>query len=181
MQSGAKWADSPQVAAQDADVVIAMLRDDQASEDVWLDPETGAFAGMKSDAIAIDSSTLSVNWVKSLNEQAKQRGIEFLEAPVSGSRPQADAAQLVYLVGGEESTYQRCLELLNSMGAVINYTGEVGNGALAKLCTNTMLGMQVATLAELIYMLQRQDGADVAKIMQALSTTSSWSPAVVVH
>ncbi len=177
VESGAKWADSPRVAAQDADVVIAMVRDDQASEDVWLNPETGAFAGMKSEAIAIDSSTLSVNWVKSLNEQAKQRGIEFLEAPVSGSRPQADAAQLVYLVGGEESTYQRCLELLNSMGAVINYTGEVGNGALAKLCTNTMLGMQVATLAELISMLQRQDGADVAKIMQALSTTSSWSPA----
>lgn len=174
---GAILANTPRQAAENADYVIAMVRDDQASKEVWLDPQIGAFEGMKAGAIAIDSSTLSVNWVKSLSQFAIERDTPFIEAPVSGSRPQAEAAQLIYLVGGSLENYTKCSGLLKSMGSVINYTGDVGNGALAKLCTNTLLGMQVATLAELISTLQRQNGADVEKIMKALSSTGAWSPA----
>ncbi|HIH0452673.1 TPA: NAD(P)-dependent oxidoreductase [Vibrio cholerae] len=174
---GAILANTPRQAAENADYVIAMVRDDQASKEVWLDPQIGAFEGMKAGAIAIDSSTLSVNWVKSLSQFAIERDIPFIEAPVSGSRPQAEAAQLIYLVGGSLENYTKCSDLLKSMGSVINYTGDVGNGALAKLCTNTLLGMQVATLAELISTLQSQNGADVEKIMKALSSTGAWSPA----
>lgn len=174
---GAILANAPRQAAENADYVIAMVRDDQASKEVWLDPQIGAFEGMKAGAIAIDSSTLSVNWVKSLSQFAIERDIPFIEAPVSGSRPQAEAAQLIYLVGGSLENYTKCSDLLKSMGSVINYTGDVGNGALAKLCTNTLLGMQVATLAELISTLQSQNGADVEKIMKALSSTGAWSPA----
>lgn len=172
---GAKLAQTPREAAQDADFVIAMVRDDHASKEVWLDPDTGAFSSMKKGAIAIDSSTLSVNWVKELNQHASERNIPFIEAPVSGTRPQAESGQLIYLVGGTQEAYENSKALLETMGSVINYTGEVGNGALAKLCTNTLLGMQVATLAELISTLQRQQGADVVKIISALSSTAPWS------
>lgn len=172
---GAQIAKTPRQAAQDADFVIAMVRDDNASKEVWLDTETGAFNSMKKGAIAIDSSTLSVHWVKALNQHALKRNIPFLEAPVSGTRPQAEAAQLIYLVGGSHETYKASQTLLETMGSVINYTGEVGNGALAKLCTNTLLGMQVATLAELISTLQHHKGADIEKIISALSSTASWS------
>ena len=174
---GAILANTPRQAAENADYVIAMVRDDQASKEVWLDPLIGAFEGMKAGAIAIDSSTLSVNWVKKLSQFAIERDIPFIEAPVSGSRPQAEAAQLIYLVGGSLENYTKCSELLKSMGSIINYTGEVGNGALAKLCTNTLLGMQVATLAELISTLHRHNDADVEKIIKALSSTGAWSPA----
>lgn len=173
--NGARLADTPSQAAQDADFIIAMVRDDHASKEVWLDPDTGAFGSMKKGAIAIDSSTLSVNWVKELNQHASERNIPFIEAPVSGTRPQADSGQLIYLVGGKQEAYENSKELLETMGSVINYTGEVGNGALAKLCTNTLLGMQVATLAELISTLQRQQGADIVKIISALSSTAPWS------
>lgn len=173
--NGAKLAQTPREAAQDADFVIAMVRDDHASKEVWLDSDTGAFSSMKKGAIAIDSSTLSVNWVKELNQHASERNIPFIEAPVSGTRPQADSGQLIYLVGGTQEAYENSKALLETMGSVINYTGEVGNGALAKLCTNTLLGMQVATLAELISTLQRQQGADVEKIISALSSTAPWS------
>ena len=173
--SGAKLAQTPREAAQDADFIIAMVRDDNASKEIWLDPDTGAFSSMKKGAIAIDSSTLSVNWVKELNQHASERNIPFIEAPVSGTRPQAESGQLIYLVGGKEEAYENSKALLGTMGSVINYTGEVGNGALAKLCTNTLLGMQVATLAELISTLQRQQGADVEKIISALSSTAPWS------
>ena len=174
---GAILANTPRQAAENADYVIAMVRDDQASKEVWLDPLIGAFEGLKAGAIAIDSSTLSVNWVKKLSQFAIERDIPFIEAPVSGSRPQAEAAQLIYLVGGSLENYTKCSELLKSMGSIINYTGEVGNGALAKLCTNTLLGMQVATLAELISTLHRHNDADVEKIIKALSSTGAWSPA----
>ncbi len=173
--NGAKLAQTPGEAAQDADFVIAMIRDDNASKEVWLDPDAGAFNSMKKGAIAIDSSTLSVNWVKELNQHASERNIPFIEAPVSGTRPQAESGQLIYLVGGTQDAYENSKALLETMGSVINYTGEVGNGALAKLCTNTLLGMQVATLAELISTLQRQQGADVEKIISALSSTAPWS------
>lgn len=175
VSKGAQIAKTPRQAAQDADFVIAMVRNDNASKEVWLDTETGAFNSMKKDAIAIDSSTLSVSWVKELNQLASKRNIPFLEAPVSGTRPQAEAAQLIYLVGGSYETYKASQTLLETMGSVMNYTGEVGNGALAKLCTNTLLGMQVATLAELISTLQHHNGVDIEKIISALSSTASWS------
>ncbi len=173
--NGAKLAATPRQAAEDADFVIAMVRDDNASQEVWLDPNSGAFSRMKKGAIAIDSSTLSVNWVKELNQHASARNIPFIEAPVSGTRPQAESGQLIYLVGGTQAAFENSKELLETMGSVVNYTGEVGNGALAKLCTNTLLGMQVATLAELISMLQRQQGANIDKIISALSSTAPWS------
>jgi 3-hydroxyisobutyrate dehydrogenase-like beta-hydroxyacid dehydrogenase len=99
--AGAQLAASPKAAAQGADFVIAMVRDDDASRDLWLSPETGAFAGLSQGAVAIESSTLTANWARTLGEEAKQRGLTFLEAPVAGSRPQAEAAQLVYFVGGD--------------------------------------------------------------------------------
>ncbi|MBF9003205.1 MULTISPECIES: NAD(P)-dependent oxidoreductase [Vibrio] len=173
--NGAKLAETPRQAAQNADVVIAMVRDDHASKEVWLDPDTGAFNSMKQGATAIDSSTLSVKWVKELHQHASERNIPFIEAPVSGTRPQAESGQLIYLVGGTQEAYESSKELLETMGSVINYTGEMGNGALAKLCTNTLLGMQVATLAELISTLQRQQDSDVEKIISALSSTATWS------
>ena len=80
--NGAKLADTPRQAAQDADFIIAMVRDDNASKEVWLAPDTGAFDSMKKGAIAIDSSTLSVSWVKELNQHASERNIPFIEAPV---------------------------------------------------------------------------------------------------
>ncbi|NOI26817.1 NAD(P)-dependent oxidoreductase [Vibrio mediterranei] len=172
---GAMLAETPRQAAHDADFVIAMVRDDNVSRKVWLDPETGAFNNMKKGAIAIDSSTLSINWVKELNQHASERNIPFIEAPVSGSRPQAESGQLIYLVGGKKEAYEDGKELLKTMGSIINYTGEVGNGALTKLCTNTLLGVQVATLAELISTLKRQQDVDVEKIISALSSTAPWS------
>src|ERR1700761_3541667 len=101
--AGAKQVLTPREAAMGADFVIAMVRDDEASRTIWLAPETGALAGLAKDAIAIESSTLSPSWVRELGGVVAKKGVAFLEAPVAGSRPQAEAGQLVYLVGGNES------------------------------------------------------------------------------
>ena len=96
---GANLATTPKLAAKSADIVISMVTDINASKAVWLDSETGALSGMVEGAIAIESSTLTVNWIKELAAEITGQGIGFLDAPVVGTRPQADSGTLVYLVG----------------------------------------------------------------------------------
>ena len=172
---GAVAAPTPMDAVADADVVISMVRDNEASRDVWLNAQTGAFFGMKENPIAIESSTLTVDWIQSLANMFAVEERLFLEAPVSGSRPQAEAAELVFLMGGEQSTFERVRNVLKCMGKVPdNVIGKVGSGALAKLCTNTLMGVQVVVLAEMIAMLQRNH-ANVDNTLAALAQTPAWS------
>jgi len=173
--AGARQAKTPKEAAFGAAFVMAMVRDDEASRTVWLDPETGALSGMESDAVAIESSTLTPDWVRELAAAAAARGVALLEAPVSGSRPQAEAGQLVYLVGGDEATLKRAEPVLKAMGSAIHHVGPTGAGALVKLATNALLGTQVTVLAELIGMLKAA-GVDAGRAMQAISGTSVWAP-----
>jgi 3-hydroxyisobutyrate dehydrogenase len=174
-QAGARVAASPREAAERAGFVIAMLRDDTASREVWCNAKTGALAAMKPGSIAIESSTLSPDWITQLDSLAREQGIALLEAPVSGSRPQAEGAQLVYLLGGEPGTVARSSRLLESMGRALHHVGPVGSGARVKLATNALLGLQVTGLAEIISLL-KHGGIDVNKALQAIATTSAWSP-----
>lgn len=172
---GARQCLTPAEAARDADVVIAMVRDNAASREVWLTAETGALAGMPAGTIAIESSTLTAAWVRELAGEMAHHGMRFLEAPVSGSRPQAQGASLVWFVGGDEQLQLAVHPLLMAMGAAIHYTGDHGSAALTKLATNTLMGVQVTALAEIIGLLTRE-GADVARVLNAVSGTSCWSP-----
>lgn len=175
VDAGARQARTPREAAKDAEVVIAMLRDDPASLTVWCDTRHGALLGMAPGTIAIDSSTLSMPTVHRLAQASAEAGVHFLDAPVSGSRTAAETGQLVYLVGGEEATFARAQPLLQTLGAAATHVGPVGHGALAKLATNTLLGLHVAALAELIGMLQAQGVAPEA-VLQAVATTPVWAP-----
>lgn len=168
---GARLANSPKDAAKGAEFVFAMLRDDGASRHVWLDPATGALAGMRQGAVAIESSTLSPQWVRELGREAEQHGVALLEAPVSGSRPQAETAQLVYLLGGDAATFERAKPLLSVLGSALHLVGPWGAGALTKLGTNALLGVQVAVLAELLGILQRA-GADATRVFEVIGGTA---------
>ncbi|MFZ4831763.1 NAD(P)-dependent oxidoreductase [Rouxiella sp. Mn2063] len=168
-------ASSPREAVDGAEFVIAMLRDDAASQQVWLDPHTGALAGMAAGSVAIESSTLTPTWIKALGAQMSHHNVSLLEAPVSGSRPQAEAGQLVYLVGGDADTLQRSRSLLEEMGSSIHHVGALGDGALVKLATNALMGIQVTALAEIIGLLKRH-GTDVNKALAAIAGTSVWAP-----
>lgn len=175
VDAGARQAFTPRDAVASAEVIIAMLRDDDASREVWLNPESGALAGMPPSAIAIESSTLTSAWVKELALVMSSRDRPFLEAPVSGSLPQADSAGLIYFVGGYDGYVEHVKPLLLQMGSKVFYVGTHGAAALAKLTANTLMGVQVAALAEVIGILIRE-GADVAQVLEAVSGTASWSP-----
>ena len=174
--AGAISAATPAEAAQGAEFVLVMVRDDAASEAVWLDPDTGALSALRSDAVAIDCSTLSVDWVERLAREMAGRPIAFLDAPIAGSRPQADAGQLIFFVGGEAEVVARARPILASMAAAIHPVGGVGAGSVVKLAVNTLFGVQVAALAEILGVLARSD-LDLARAVEVLGATPVCSPA----
>lgn len=180
MAAGARQATTPRDAAVGAEFVITMVRDVDASRQVWLDPVSGAMAGMAPGATALESSTVSQDWIKVLGSEAAARGLRFLETPVTGTFPQAEAGQLIYLVGGEESILKKAEPLLKAMGSQIHHIGPVGSANLVKLTHNAMLAVQASALAELLGLLKR-NGVDLARAVEALSNTAIWSPMTARH
>jgi 3-hydroxyisobutyrate dehydrogenase-like beta-hydroxyacid dehydrogenase len=174
---GAIYAVTPREAAQQADIVISMVTDTDASCEIWLNQETGAILGLRKDAIAIESSTLTVAWVKELAPKLSSRGVSFLDAPVIGSRPQADAGKLIYVVGGQTKTLKQVENiLLSTGGSIIHHVGDIGQGMAMKLAVNALFGIQVAALAEVIGMLTK-NGLELEKAIQCLSELPIISPA----
>lgn len=177
LDKGVVYASTPREAAEQADIVISMVTDDDVSRAVWLDAETGAVRGLGKDAIAIESSTLTVNWARELAAKIESRGVAFLDAPVVGSRPQADAGKLIYLVGGKAETLAQAQPILLSAGAsTVYHVGSVGQGMAMKLAVNALFGIQVAALAEIIGILGK-NGVTSAKAMECLRELPVLSPA----
>jgi len=174
--AGARVAGTPAVAAAGADIVLAMLANDDASRAVWLGNE-GALAAMRKDAVAMESSTLTVEWVRELAGAAKGRGIAFLDTPVTGSKAQAESGALSFLVGGPAEVLERVRPALAAMGSSINHLGPTGSGAMMKLINNFLCGVQVASLAEAIAMAERS-GLDARQAAAVLSAGSPGSPLV---
>jgi len=173
-QLGARIARSPRDAAEQADIVIAMVTDDAASRALWLDEATGALAALGKGGLAIESSTLTPSWVRELAAAAAERGARFLDAPVAGSRPQAEAGQLIYLVGGAAPDLERAKPVLAVMGGAIHHVGLAGQGTAMKLAVNAFFGVQVAAMAEVLGLLRRAGVATdaAAEILGALPVTS---------
>jgi 3-hydroxyisobutyrate dehydrogenase len=175
-QAGASVAATPAAGARGADAVIAMLADDEASRAVWTG-ESGALAAMDRGALAIDSSTLTVGWMRELGAQASMLGVSFLDAPVTGSKPQAEQGALNFLVGGDAASAARAAPLFAAMGRGQVHVGPTGSGALLKLINNFMCGVQLASLGEAIGMAQRS-GLDIRRTADVLAGGSPGSPIV---
>lgn len=173
---GPRAAASPRLAAQGADVVIAMVTDDEASRAVWAHPEHGALHGLGRGAIAIESSTLTPAWVVELAGRVHGRGACWLDAPVMGSRPQAEAGALVHVVGGDRGVLDRARPVLAALGHAALRVGPTPAGAVAKLLGNALFAVQVATMAELIVLAERA-GLDASVTLEALGSLPLVSPA----
>ena len=176
LKAGARIATSPAEAARGADAVIAMLADDEASRAVWTGA-SGALAAMDRGTLAIDSSTLTVKWMRELGRQAETRGVSFLDAPVTGSKPQAEQGALNFLVGGQAAVVERAAPLFAAMGRGHVHVGPTGSGALLKLINNFMCGVQLASLGEAMAMAQRS-GLDLRRTADVLAAGSPGSPIV---
>ena len=143
---GVVLAATPREAAEQADVVISMVTNDEASRAIWCTPDTGALAGLNERTVAIESSTLTVDWTKELATAIATQGATFLDAPVVGSRPQAEAGKLIYLVGGKPDVLAQVEPCLQASGTV-QLVGSVGQGMAMKLAVNALFGIQGGSLS----------------------------------
>jgi 3-hydroxyisobutyrate dehydrogenase len=174
VSAGARLTSTPAEAAVGASIVIGMLADDTASRAVWTGKD-GAIEGVGQGAILIESSTVSPAWISELAGYAAQRGAELLDAPVTGSRMQAQAGQLSFLVGGNDSTLQAVTPVLKAMSKEIFHLGPIGSGAKMKLINNFLCGVQVASLAEGLTWIERS-GLDREKALSILKLGAPGSP-----
>lgn len=174
--AGARAAELPREAAAGAELVFSMLRDVDASRQVWLDPETGAIGGLAANSIAVECSTVTAQWVRQLAQAASGVGAGFVEAPVAGSRPQAEAGQLIFVAGGASDVLERVRPVLAAMGGAVHHAGDIGAGATVKLAVNGMLAVQAALLVDLWGFMTRS-GMDPAAGMAVLQEVPVTSPA----
>lgn len=175
-EAGARIAPTPAEAVQGARIVLAMLADDGVSRAVWTGAD-GALAVMDEGAVAIDSSTLTGEWVRELEALAGRRGVHFLEAPVTGSRDQAAQGELRFLVGGETAVVDMARPAFEAMGSALVHLGPVGSAATVKLASNFLCGVQAASLAEAVALFEKA-GMDVEKAVGVLTDGAPASPLV---
>ena len=171
---GAVIADNPADASRDADVIISILSDEDASRAAWTG-EQGALAGAKAGAVLVESSTVTPAWIEELASLAKERGFHLLDAPVTGSRLQADGGQLVFLTGGDAAVLESVRPVLAAMSKEIVLLGPVGSGARMKLINNFLCGVQVASLAEGLSWIERS-GLDRDQALTVLKSGAPGSP-----
>jgi 3-hydroxyisobutyrate dehydrogenase len=174
VDAGARLASTPAEAADGTSIVIGMLADDAASREVWTGKD-GALETVKQGAILIESSTVSPAWISELAGYAAQHETELLDAPVTGSRMQAQAGQLSFLVGGNDSALQAATPVLKAMSKEIFHLGPIGSGAKMKLINNFLCGVQVASLAEGLAWIERS-GLDREKALSILKAGAPGSP-----
>ncbi|HTV13702.1 MAG TPA: NAD(P)-dependent oxidoreductase [Acidobacteriaceae bacterium] len=153
---GATVAESPAEAAASASVVLSMLSDDVASRAAWRGKD-GALAAMQPGSIAVECSTVSPAWIAELAGAARERGLRFVEAPVTGSRLQAEGGQLMFLAGTDEETLHAVLPVLRCMSREVVHLGPIGCGAQLKLINNFLCGVQVASFAEALAWIERTE------------------------
>ena len=171
---GARVASSPREAAENADVIISMVADDNAARSLWIG-QTGALAGAKAGTICIECSTVTVGWIHELAAAAQKQKCEFLDAPVTGSKNQSASGELNFIVGGDSATLEKARPVFSAMGKNVSLLGPVGSGALVKLINNFVCGVQIASLAEALAMIERS-GLDRAKALEVLTGGAPGSP-----
>jgi len=148
IESGAKWAQSPAIAAQQSDYVITMLAHPDAVEAAALGDKTGFLRDMKRGAVWIDCSTVNPMFAKRMAQETAARGVRYLDAPVAGSKNQAENAQLVFFVGGDEAVMKEVQPLFEVMGKAMSYVGKHGMGNALKLVVNHLLATSMIAFAE---------------------------------
>jgi 3-hydroxyisobutyrate dehydrogenase len=144
-----------------------MVTDDLASRDVWLG-RRGVLNAASRGSILIECSTLSVGWIKELAPEAARRGCEFLDAPVTGTKPHAASGELLFLVGGDTGVLDAARPVLSVLGRDVIHLGPHGSGAMMKLINNFVCGVQAASLAEAMAMMDA-GGLDRAKAVSVLT------------
>lgn len=166
-RDGGEVCDSAAHAAAGADFIVSMVADDHATRAVMLGDQ-GVLTTARRDAVIVDCSTNTPAMVREVAAAAAAGGVLHLDAPVSGSIPQARGCELVFMVGGDAAVFERARPLFDAMGRMARLMGGSGAGATIKLINNMLSGTMNAAIAEAISVAQAA-GIDQAGAMDILT------------
>jgi 3-hydroxyisobutyrate dehydrogenase-like beta-hydroxyacid dehydrogenase len=173
VEHGLLWRDTARQVAAAADVVLSSVADDAALDAVATGSD-GILAGLRPGTVYADMSTVSPQMSQGLAQRVRGLGAEMLDAPVSGSAPQAEAGQLTIMVGGAERAFERVLPILQRLGSVVRI-GENGQGLLLKLAINISLAEQMVAFGEGVLLAER-GGIDRRLAVDVMTASAIGSP-----
>lgn len=177
VEAGASPAETPAQAAAAADVIFSIVGDDHASRQVWLGPD-GVLTGLiKPNAIAIECTTISLQWVTELHQTLTEAGLRFIDCPVTGGRGGAEAGTLTLLVGAADEVLAAARPVLDAVSERIIHFGPPGQGTAFKLIYNLMGAVHLAALAEGLCLAEKA-GLDMEQVIEGLTTGFTGSPGV---
>lgn len=182
-EAGASVFSSPLEVANASTVLLINVTDDAALEAVLfgqVDATPGAAAGLQAGGIVVDMGTTSPDFTRRLAGRLAERGIELIDAPVSGGEAGAIAGTLSIMAGGSDAAFERVLPLFQVIGGSIVHVGETGAGQVAKACNQIVISAALLGVAEALTFAARQ-GVDAAKVRQALLGGSAYSKILEIH
>lgn len=168
------YAATPALAAQDSDIVLTCVGNDDDLRAVYLGPD-GAFQNAKAGTLFIDHTTASAEVAKELHQAAQEHGFFFMDAPVSGGQAGAVNGVLTVMIGGEKSDLDKAQPVLDCYAKASTLMGPVGNGQIAKMVNQILIGGVLSGLSEGIRFAQKA-GLDVATLVDTLKhgAAGSW-------
>ena len=178
VKAGARLATSPRDAAVQSDVLITMVSDPPALEEVLWGKE-GALEGLRKGAVLVDSSTVSPELARRVAAACAERAVEFLDAPVTGGTWGAEKGELVFMVGGAAETLRRVEPVLGAMGKRWYHLGPNGAGQIIKLATNMILALEVQALAEALSLVVAA-GIPAEKLLDVMQSSMGRAPVLDV-
>ena len=181
--AGAITAANPADVARQVDVVISMVADAPDVEQVMLGENGvagGVAAGNPAGLVAVDMSTIAPAAAKAIAARMREKGIDFVDAPVSGGEVGAIAGTLSIMAGGSEAAFAKAKPAFECMGKNIVHVGDSGAGQVAKACNQIMTGMGVMAVAEALCFAQKA-GADPARVREALMGGFAYSRILENH
>jgi 3-hydroxyisobutyrate dehydrogenase-like beta-hydroxyacid dehydrogenase len=172
-EHGAAAYATPAEVAANSDVVLSMVVDGAQVASVLLG-EQGAIASARPGLLCVDMSTIGPVDTRAIGAELGERGVAMLDAPVTGSSPRAQDGSLTIMVGGEQRDFARVRPLLETMGSLIAYVGELGQGQMLKLINNSLGAANAAAVAEAL-LLARASGIDLDSFVEVVSAGSGAS------
>jgi 3-hydroxyisobutyrate dehydrogenase-like beta-hydroxyacid dehydrogenase len=173
-EHGAQLARTPREAAAAADVVFSMVVDGDQVASLLLDEPDGAVHGAREGALFVDMSTIAPSTTRAIGERLGERGVRFVDAPVTGSAPKATAGTLTIMAGGDVQDVERARPLLDAMGALVVHVGELGQGEMAKVINNSVAAVNAATVAQAL-IVGKATGVDLEALTTVMAAGSGGS------
>ncbi len=167
VEAGAKAAGSPREVAENSEVVVSIVTDSPDVEEVLLG-ENGAVHGAKEGDVFIDMSTISPIATREMAERLAEKGVEMLDAPVSGGVIGATNGTLSIMVGGKREVFDECMPILEAMGKTITYIGGIGDGQVCKAVNQILVGTTMLGVAEALVFAKKAGVENVDALKQAI-------------